>query len=176
MRLQKENDSALVEKLRSLGVYRPEDWKHGAYPARVIDGSEKRLGRAFDGEHRTVLERLGGNFLFETGAARTPGGNHDVVAFFGLGDPYDIVELQTGYRGQIPQGWYPFAKDAMGHIYCVADDDAIQYVQLQEDQWARKERPETSGERIASSFVEFVMSLQIPDWAVAYLEEQSQRR
>ena len=167
--MKNESGSSVVEKLRSLGSYRPEDWGRGAYSTDQIDDVEKRLGRAFDSDHRAVLERMGGNFLFETGAARFLGGEYDVVAFFGSGEPNDIIEWWEGSRGQIPQGWYPFAKDAMGDIYCVTSDGAVHHVRLQEELWTRDERPETSGVRVAASFSEFVMSLQLPDWAMNYL-------
>lgn len=128
-----ENSDSIIAKVASLGIVVPAGWDGGPYEARRLDTVEKELSRRLESMHRILLERVGGNFTFDVGAVDLPGGELDVAVFFGLGDPYDIIANNSGYAGQIPRGWYPFAKDMDGHLYAIADGGAVHHIRLEEE-------------------------------------------
>lgn len=163
----------LIAKIRSLRIFTGEDWSSGPYDAGQFKSVEESLGRSLDRAHKSMLSELGGNFGFELGPVRVGDFGLNVSLFLGLDetDPYRITNWQ-GYREQIPCDWYPFAIDSEGHLYCLTNEGAVHHIVLAEALSQRKERPESSGQRIAGSFADFVFSLQLPDWAAAYLEEQ----
>ena len=161
-------------KIRSLRPFSDEGWDSGPYSEDRIREAEQHLGRPLDRHHEAMLKRIGGNFSFELGAVEVNGVEGNVSFLCGLGEkhPNAIVNEWRAYRGQIPQNWYPFAMDSYGHLYCLTEHGAVHHIHLEEELWTRAMRPETSGQRIADSFAEFVMSLQLPDWAIAYYEQQ----
>lgn len=165
-------DLDILERIESLHPFVGEDWDNGPYSADEIRDGEKRLGRSLDAHHRHMLERYGGKFTFELGSVNVAGTDKDVDIFFGLGEdiPYSIVNLWRGHGDQFPETWYPFAMDSRGHFYCLTDDGAVHHVELEEEE--RSTRPDTAGYRVADSFAEFVMSLQLPDWGRDYFEQQ----
>ena len=164
--------SEILAKLYSLGILRPEDWFSGPYSSDRIEAAEGALGRLLDNEHKLLLQTAGGNFTFETGAVDVGTGELNVCVFFGLGAPYDIVDWWDGYRGQIPLRSYPFAGDSEGHIYCLSERHSVYHVVLEEELLDKITRPEDSGQQVADTFGEFVMSLQLPEWAISYFKER----
>ncbi|GAB4516342.1 MAG: hypothetical protein Tsb0020_35000 [Haliangiales bacterium] len=157
--------SDLDTHIRSLLPHSGPEWDSGPFTEEEVRRVEKQIGRPLEPDHRQTLLVVGGCFLFQAGA-RVPDTDHEVTAFMGPDKQhYSIDKKWDGYRGQIPQAWYPFADDSSGHFFCLSGDNAVYYVFLKEELLARNQRPETSGDRIADSFYEFVMSLYLPDWA-----------
>ena len=133
---------------------------------------EERIDRPLQPMHRDLLLAVGGSFGFEFGAVTVGHSTRNVSVFFGVGsDDYNIADWLVDYADQIPCRWYPFASDSDGHLYCLTDDNAVHHIQLEEEPRAHGSRPESSGTRVANDFAEFVLSLRLPDWVVAYLEE-----
>ena len=161
----KHHISDIEAQIKSLLPISGPDWDCGPFTEEEILRVEERIGRLLEPDHREMLLLVGGCFTFRT-SVYVANYDHRVSAFMGT-DPqhYSIDSEWYGYRGQIPLTWYPFANDSQGHYFCLSGDNAVYYVFLEEELLARNERPETSGERLADSFYEFVMSLSIPDWA-----------
>ena len=163
----------LIAKIRSLRIFVGEDWSHGPYGASDISRVEKSLGRLLDSTHKSMLSEIGGNFGFELGPVEVGCLGLNVSLFLGLDetDPYNIANWE-GYRDQVPRDWYPFAIDSDGHLFCLTLQGAVYHIELAEESPQRETRPDSAGQRIADSFADLVLSLQLPEWAAAYLEEQ----
>jgi hypothetical protein len=133
----------------------------GPYSEEQVLTAERAIGRRLDEAHRQMLLSLGANFGFADGAANLGGTNFDVRKFLGVGqDDYDLVGWLTDYAGQIPPLWYPVALDFDTGVYLLAPDGAVYFVPLDEKLWSLNERPTTSGEKVANSFMEFVRMLR----------------
>lgn len=167
-----DKSNEIIAKIHSLRILVPETWNGGPYDSGEMASAESRLRRSFDPAHRRVLEQIGGNFTFEVGAVSVAGNDRDVRLFLGLGSPYDIIEEWEIYQGQIPECWYPFAKDMDGHLYVLTKNGYVYHVTLEEELWTRTARPANAGQRVATSFSEFAMSLCLPDWAIAHFSEE----
>ena len=169
----KQIERDILERIESLHPRVGEDWDGGPCTVEAIRYTEKYLGRSLDVHHKFMLEHRGGNFYFELGPVDVAGVDQDVRVFFGPGkegESWSIVSEWQGYGDQFPKTWYPFAMDSRGHFYCLTDDGAVHYVELEEEE--RATPPETAGYRVAESFADFVMSLHLPDWARDYFEQQ----
>lgn len=166
------SDFSSRNKIESLRPISGPGWTSGPYSEESIVEVEKRVGRSLQHAHRELLLDVGGSFSFEFGAVTVGQSTRNVSVFFGAGeDDYNIAGWFIDYAGQIPHRWYPFASDSDGQLYCLTSDDAVHHIELEEELWTRASRPRSSGTHVANGFIEFISSLRLPDWAVAYLAE-----
>lgn len=153
-------------KIAALNPVMGENWDSGPYSEQQLTDIEARLGRTLDSDHEAMLRTVGGSFGFALGPVLVGDSDRDVSIFLGVGeDDHNIVDEWEGYRGQIPKAWYPFARDSDGDLYCVDESGSIHHIHLDEAQWAAAQRPQTAGEVVCESWLSFVMSLRLPDWA-----------
>lgn len=138
----------------------------GPSSTAALAATERQTGRALAPTHRLLLSELGGCLGFDDGYVYVGDRDLDVSELLDASDAdFGIATMWAGHAGQIPEGWYPFAQNVAGDLFLVASDGGVYHVVLGEHAMTSSERPQTSGDLVATSFDDFLTQLRLPEWA-----------